>query len=238
MRINLLPGAQSSKTSLKTVIPKANIKPVIKPSNPVNDLPVKTIENIYPDDVKLEEIPLGEMENLVQSKPKKSSSLSNILIYICWAVFLLGSLVFVLGEYFDYDLAKGELLSLDNQIAEYRTYLDKEEAAKVRNLEIRQPDLRLAFLTHLYQPWLAVFNDLASVLPEDLWLTGIEGTSQGKLTVNGRSLTYNAVGDYVSNLEGIPLFQIVQLKEVHRVSSKIPDYTFTIEIEAGGNGLE
>lgn len=163
---------------------------------------------------------------------------TKILIYICWAIFLLGSLIFLLGEYFDYDLSKGELFGLKEQVAEIQKHLTNEKDLEIQNRKIQTRESELALITHLYQPWPAIINDLASTLPEDVWLTKINGTNQGDLTVYGRSLTFTSAGEYIKNLQGIILFKQVKLKEIQRVSPKIPDYIFIIEIEAGGTTLD
>jgi Tfp pilus assembly protein PilN len=241
LRINLLPKAHPTKP------PSKSGKTKVTPSKPDLAKPDLTksdstqLEYAKLDDVKLDP---SELERVIpgysqfsQKKPSQIKS-SNILIYICWAIFLLGSLVFLLGEYFDYDLSKGELLSLTEQVAEYQRCLSNEKDLKIQNQGIQTRESELALINHLYQPWLAILNGLASALPEDAWLIEIKGTSQGNLMVNGRSLTFIAVGEYIKNLQGITLFKQVKLQEIQRVSPKIPDYIFTIDIEAGGTTLD
>lgn len=125
----------------------------------------------------------------------------NALIYICLGLFLLGSLVFLLNKYFDYDLSKGELLSLKEQVTEYRSRLANIQKQKMvaSQLEKQQPEW--VTVIYPYRPWLAVLSGLASALPEEAWLTGIEGTNEGGIIVKGRSLTFLAVGDFIKNLQ-------------------------------------
>jgi len=162
----------------------------------------------------------------------------NALIYICLGLFLLGSLVFLLNKYFDYDLSKGELLSLKEQVTEYRSRLANIQKQKMvaSQLEKQQPEW--VTVIYPYRPWLAVLSGLASALPEEAWLTGIEGTNEGGIIVKGRSLTFLAVGDFIKNLQRNTLFNNIKLKEIKQVSPEITDYVFTLEIEAGGTALD
>lgn len=163
---------------------------------------------------------------------------SNALIYICWGVFLLSSLIFLMGEYFEYDPAIGELASLKEQVIQYREDLAKEQQIQKPESKIDSLPPELAFITHMYRPWLAIINGLASALPEEAWLTGIEGAGEVDITVKCRSLTVMAAQDYIRNLQGNTLFNNVQLQEMKQVSPGIPDYAFTLEIKTGGAALD
>jgi len=207
LRINLLPAHCSTK---------ASVKPSKRKSTDATAFHTKNIVNQPPEAQHLE---------------KKRS---NALIYICWGILLLGSLIFLMAEYSVYDPAIGELISLKEQVNQYREDLDKKQqtlknASKTDN---RTPEL--AWIAHLYRPWLAIINGLSAALPEEVWLTGVEGGNEGGITVKCRSLTVTAAQDFIRNLEGSPLFSNAQLQEMRQVTPGVPDYTFTLMIETGG----
>ena len=208
MRINLLPIQHPKESQVKLK----------------NSLPKQDNQEVVP---------------LETSKPNYFG-INSTLIYICWGIFLLGSFIFLLGEYFNYDLAKGELISLGEQLTEYRGYLtaETEKEQKIQNQLIMQQQAELAAISHLYRPWLAIFNGFASSLPEDVWLTGVHGASQGSIIINGHSTSQTAISDYIKKLQIISLFNQVRLKEVKHLTTKIPDYLFIIEIEVGGTLVE
>lgn len=211
MRINLLPAERSTKPS---VVKPSKRKPADSAADKLN------ITKDGPADIG--------------GAGKKRSS---ALLYICWGIFLLGSLIFLIGEYFEYDPAIVELTSLREQVAQYCNDLAKERKIQKLEQKITSQQSELAFITHMYRPWLAIINGLASVLPEEVWLTGVEGSNAGNITVECRSLTITAAQDYIRNLQGNTLFIEVQLREMKQVSPGIPDYTFTLEIKTGGAGL-
>jgi Tfp pilus assembly protein PilN len=206
LRINLLPVERSAK-------PSVSVKPAKR----------KMAES------KAERSEIIENESVNPRITAKKRS--NVLIYICWGVFLLGSLVFLLGEYSEYDPAIVELTSLSEQVAQYREDLAAErQAQKIEpKIDNRQPEL--ALIAHMYQPWLAVINGLASALPEEVWLTGIEGANEDSIHVKCRSLTVTAAQDYIRNLQSNTLFSDVQFQEMKQISPGIPDYAFTLEIK-------
>lgn len=210
MRINLLPVERSSKPSVKPV--------KRKPMDFKTDKP-------------------GIIENQSAEPRITEKKRNNALIYICWGVFLLGSLMFLLGEYSEYDPVIGELTNLNEQVAQYRADLIRERQIQKPEPKIDNRHPQLALIAHMYRPWLAVINGLASGLPEEVWLTGIEGASEGGITVKCRSLTVTAAQDYIRNLQANTLFIDVQLQEMKQISPGIPDYAFTLEIKTGGAAL-
>ncbi len=241
MRINLLPGAHpiksSSKLRRKNSIPsKPDLTELTPASSDSTQLEYAKLDDVKLDPVELERS-IPDYSGLSQKKPARIKP-GSIIIYIFCAVFLLGSLVFLLDEYFDYDLSKGELLSLEEQVAEHRKLLTNERNLQIQNREVQTRESELALINHLYQPWPAILNYLASALPESAWLIEIKGTSHENLSITGRSLTFKAVAEYIKNLQDISLFNQVKLKITQQVSTKIPDYIFTVQIETGGTVLD
>lgn len=207
-RINLLPAERSTK-------PSVSVKPAKR----------------KPKEVKAKES--GIIENQSAEPRITAKKRNNILIYICWGVFLLGSLIFLLGEYFEYDPAIVELTSLSGQVAQYREDLATERQTQKTESKVENLQPELALITHMYRPWPAVINGLALALPEEVWLTGIEGANEGGINIQCRSLTVTAAQEYIRNLQSNTLFTDVQLQEMKQVSPGIPDYAFTLEIKTG-----
>lgn len=209
-RINLLPVERPAKSPVKP----AKRKPVISQSEKplaVNNHPVVT----------------GKLDK----------KWNNALIYIGMGVLLLGSLVFLLGEYSEYDPAVVELTSLNEQVVQYRQDLAKERQNQTTKPKIDNRQQEIALITHMYRPWPAIINGLATALPEEVWWTGIEGVTEGIINIQCRSLTLTAAQEYIRNLQGNTLFSNIQLQEMKQISPGIPDYAFTLKITTGGAAL-
>jgi type IV pilus assembly protein PilM len=206
-RINLLPVERQAKPAVKTAKRTPKVSTAVKPEL-VDKQPTVTHNSI--------------------KKP------SYAWIYVILGIFLLGSLIFLLGEYTEYDPALVELTSVHEQWDQYRLDVAKEKQTQKTAPPTVNPQPELALMTHMYRPWLAVIQSLASALPEEVWLTGIEGANEGGIHIKCRSLTVTAAQDYIRNLQGNTLFDSVQLQEMKQVSPGIPDYTFTLEITTGG----
>ena len=208
---------------------RINLLPADRPIKPAINA-VKTKKTTKPDQPGVFDNPAGN----TQMADKKN----NVLIYFFMGLLLLGSLVFLLSTFFDYDLSKGELVSLTEQVTEYRNRLANARKLKLAASQIENQQPEWVMVTRRYRPWPAIFNGLTSALPEAAWLTGIEGTNEGGIIVKGRSLTFMAVADFIKNLQGNTIFNNIKLKEIKQVSPEIMDYIFTLEIEAGGTSLD
>jgi Tfp pilus assembly protein PilN len=171
-------------------------------------------------------------------KTKPSSKSSKPLFYLGWGICLLIAFVFLLGEYFDYDLSKGELSSFEDQIVEDQSTLADEKGLQNLNQDILKRQQTVEAIIELYQPWSDILKGLSSAVPEEIQLSGIETDSQGKIFVEGQSLTFTAPGAFLKKLREIQLFKSLKLNEIKRASLKESRYFFVLEFETGRSSLE
>jgi Tfp pilus assembly protein PilN len=171
---------------------------------------------------------------VTKTAPKSSKP----LIYICWGICLLIALVFLLGEYFDYDLAQGELSSFEDQLIEDQSILADEKGLQTLNQDIQNRRQIITEITELYQPWPDILKGLFSALPQEIQLTTLETAPAGKIIVKGQSLNFTAPGTLLKKLRENQLFKSVELNEIKRASAKESRYLFVLEFETGRSSLE
>ncbi|MCL6589704.1 MAG: hypothetical protein K6U80_07105 [Firmicutes bacterium] len=170
------------------------------------------------------------------TKPAPKSS--KTLFYISWGVCLLIALVFLLGEYFDYDLAQGELSSFEEQIAEAQTILADEKGLQTLSQDIENRRQMVTAITELYLPWPDILKGLYSAQPAELQITTLETAPAGKIIVKGQSLTFTAPGTFLKKIRENQLFKTIVLNEIKRASLKESRYFFRLEFETGRSSLE
>ncbi|HEX3047646.1 MAG TPA: PilN domain-containing protein [Bacillota bacterium] len=171
-------------------------------------------------------------------KTKPSPKSGKPLFYIGWGICLLIAFVFLLGEYFDYDLSKGELSSFEDQIVEDQSTLADERGLQTLNQDIQKRQQTVIAIIALYQPWSDILKGLYSAIPEEIQLSGIETDNPGKIIVKGQSLTFTAPGTFLKKLREIQLFKSLKLNEIKRASLKDSRYFFVLELETGRSSLE
>lgn len=176
-------------------------------------------------------------------RTKPSFPFPRILLILCWAFLLLGALVFLGGEFFDYDLSRGELLGVEAQLAEFQGQLHQERDFRILSKDIEQRQAEVNRVSDLYHPWLNFLTETAQALPDDLWLTGFKGTPRGGVTISGNTVRFTAIGELMKRLRETALVQApgaqAQVKEIQRLTIKgKTGYHFILEIETGRAALE
>lgn len=70
----------------------------------------------------------------------------------------------------------------------------------------RRKEQLLRQLEAMRVPWDTVLEEVRTVMPKDVWLTGAEVDDVGKLSFTGFGLTYEAVARFMVSLEGSEMF--------------------------------
>ena len=176
-------------------------------------------------------------------RTKPSFPFVRLLLILCWAFLLLGALVFLGGEYFEYDLSWGELSGVEAQLADFQGQLHQEQDLQTLSKDIEERQAEVNRIPNLYHPWLNLLTETAQTMPSDLWLTSFKGTAQGSITITGNTVRFTAIGDLVRRLQETAMIQNpgarVQVKEIRRLTMKgKTGYQFILEIETGRAALE
>lgn len=156
---------------------------------------------------------------------------------------LLGALVFLGGEYFEYDLSLGELLGVEAQLSDFQGQLHQQQALRNLNKDIEERQAEVDRISALYHPWLNLLTETAQTMPSDLWLTSFKGTAQGSIRITGNTVRFTAIADLVKRLRETAMVRNpgarVQVKEIRRLTMKgKTGYQFILEIETGRAALE
>lgn len=158
-------------------------------------------------------------------------------------ILLLGSMTVFMRQ--DYFVKKSKLDKIDGMIELYRTY-----EPKIKEIQEKE-DVLKGEIGVLYEAssaramWLDVLKIISEIIPSEAWITdlssvvSIEKSGVGRLDLNGKALSYQAVNNFVSALKSSPVF-----KEVKPISSsvekdkvtneEIVKFSVTMDVEAGG----
>ncbi|MFA4990990.1 MAG: pilus assembly protein PilM [Candidatus Omnitrophota bacterium] len=145
----------------------------------------------------------------------------------------------------DYFLKKAKLEKIDEMMEVYRTYEPKikeiqesEEALKEKIGAIYQ----VAFSRAM---WLDVFGIISGIIPDDVWLTDFSGvvsmekSGLGRLDLNGKAFSYQAVNNFVTALKASPTFRDVKpisssVEKDKDTAEEVVKFSITMDINASG----
>ena len=157
-----------------------------------------------------------------------------------WVTALVaGALVLPLGGLYVMQRTKISSIKADIQAAEVETRKLQPQIDRINQLmaEREQLNMRLAVVQELTrQRFLAVemLDDLATQVPDYLWLTKVAEAGAGQITVEGMTFTNLMVAELMSRMEDSRLFENVNLTMAEKAKKQgnsdveRPVYTFTL----------
>lgn len=137
----------------------------------------------------------------------KTANLAIILGCLTLALYL----IFLI----QWGLASRRAALLEKQLALYEPQVQQATSSKNTAGEWQQKEQalqRLAKERRLWHPILAAIN---GALPGEVWLTRLEeNEAQGELVLGGESISLQAIGVFLNNLQGMEAWQEVTLQEI------------------------
>lgn len=154
------------------------------------------------------------------------SALPVAVILGCYIIFLI-----------NYSVIKNELAETKLQIASLAPAVSRVEGIMKERTELEKAIGEFDEIYKNHISWSGLLNDLGSIAPVDLWLTGLEISNKSiktspdnvqkesdpyarpnLVTCKGISRTLPSVGIFIRNLTGLPYFEEVKLVKVNAVS--------------------
>lgn len=123
------------------------------------------------------------------------------------------------------DLYKtSELTALEDEFSDIKAQNDvlRVKIGKIKDLDKLREDVerKLALVDQLQEGRfysLSTFSDLASLMPENVWLNDIKD-SNSNLTINGMGESNKAVANFMRALDESPEFTNINLKTISRIN--------------------
>ena len=122
-----------------------------------------------------------------------------------------------------------EIAAGQTELEQLRVIIAKVNAVKGQATDLKR---RLAVLEELMKSQgrlIALVDTFASMIPKDLWITGLESRDDFRLKVSGAAFSTTAVSDFMQNLKGSGKFKEVDIVISRRDLSK-PAGLVTFEV--------
>ncbi len=145
----------------------------------------------------------------------------------------------VVYEYFQFTTAQSALQQATQQALSYQSLLREVQEAAQKKQQLAEERAKFVKLNSCYAPYPDLLNQLAAATPDKVWLTEAGFPAPGgMIAINGRSLNFSLVGDFLTRLKAAAPFQTVQLSQIRKsVQDKVTCYDFSIQITTGGGLL-
>ncbi|HBF38962.1 MAG TPA: hypothetical protein DDW50_16800 [Firmicutes bacterium] len=142
-------------------------------------------------------------------------------------------------EYFQYTTAKSNLQQITQQALSYQSMLLEVQTAAQKKQQLADENAKFVKLNSYYSAYPDLLNQMAAAAPNKVWLTETDFPAPGgTIAMNGRSLNFSLVGDFLTNLKKSAAFKAVQLSQIRKtVQDKVTCYDFSIQITTVEGGL-
>ncbi|UCF66372.1 MAG: PilN domain-containing protein [Acidobacteriota bacterium] len=115
---------------------------------------------------------------------------------------------------------KEEVQAADEELAQLKDALRVIEEHKAKKAALRKRVDLISQLKRRQRVPVHLLDQVSRELPSFLWLEGLEERG-GKVMVQGKATTYNAVSNFYNNLAGSPYFSEVTLGNTQRVTEGV-----------------
>ena len=193
-------------------------------------------------------VPCSIELNLLRDKVTKQLQRKSLQFYGGGAILLVLAILgtWVQTNRHSYEQKKAYLGELKKTLKIYQTYEPKIKELETKNETIQKRVKSLYKILQQRQVWLDGFDILQKLLPKAVWLTGYEGsvdiipssqdTTIGKISVTGRSLSYQGVTEFVTNLKNSIEFTHVKpvASNIKKLETLEEIVEFQLEMQIGG----
>ncbi len=166
--------------------------------------------------------------NLLREEVNRHAERKTLRLYGGGSLFLILGMLGIMAQATrsEYQKKAGYLEEIKKTIKTYQSYEPKIKELELKNHLLKNQVSSLYGVLRQRQTWLDVLQRLEKSLPKEVWLMSYEGTldltsgsqdaTAGVVRIVGRSLSYQGVTEFVSNLKNS-----VQFTQVKPVSSNI-----------------
>jgi Tfp pilus assembly protein PilN len=167
-------------------------------------------------------------------RPRPQVTLLNLIILLS-AVFLVIIISgMAISEFIKFQGLNNETILLQQQLdsskqalAEFQKFADLKQQIDQKHQEVLR-------ITDLYQPMPKLFRAIAGAIPDNLWLTKFNITADGKISIEGQTISFSLVGDFLNQLNELPIVSSSKLKTI--TANDVSDYNtvlynFAVDLE-------
>jgi len=145
----------------------------------------------------------------------------------------------------DYNAKRARLEKIDETLNLYKTYEPRIKEVE-RDIDVLNNKVNmLAQVAISRGVWLDILSKISEIMPKELWVTdisciiSIEEGGPGRLDLNGKALSYQAVNSFVSSLKSSAEFKDVKpisssVETDSETGEEIVKFSITMEVAIGG----
>lgn len=110
------------------------------------------------------------------------------------------------------DSVRGNITSLNAELAQYQEQLEQVKAFRAQKEEIETKLSVIRGLERSRSGPVHMLDELASRIPDRLWITRLRASADGQVELEGMSLDNERVADLLTRLEQSPFFESLELE--------------------------
>jgi Tfp pilus assembly protein PilN len=170
----------------------------------------------------------------LQYRPLTQVTLVNLIMLFAGVFLVIGVCIMGGNEFIKYQSLNTTTTQLQEQLKNYQQSLVEFQKFETLKEQIDKKHQEIDKIAVLYQPMPTVIKAIASAVPDNLWLTKFNIATDGKVTIEGQAMLFSLVGDFLNNLNELPIISSSNLKTI--TTTDVTDYNavlykFAFELE-------
>jgi len=175
----------------------------------------------------------------LEYRPQPAVKMKRLLILAGSSSMVFLSLLFAGLQFFMFSSTKTELTILEKDLVRTEAPLKRVAVVEERYQHFQKRQTEVVRITNQYQTHLQLLSEISLALSEDLWLNAVKVANDGKINIEGSSLEFSFIGDYLGRLGREESFGNAKLKEVNEIEENgLSYYKFNIDLLSKGGAPE
>jgi Tfp pilus assembly protein PilN len=172
-------------------------------------------------------------------QPQPLMNPARIMQIIIAIVLIAAAFSGMVYEYFQLKTAESSLQEVTQQASSYQSRLLEVQITAQKRQQLADENAKFIKLNSYYSAYPDLLNQLAASSPDKVWLTEADFPAPGgTIAINGRTLRFSLVGDFLTNLKKAAAFKTVPLSQIKKTAlDKVTCFDFTIQITTTEGGI-
>ena len=172
-------------------------------------------------------------------RPQPQVRFLNLIILLVGVVAILTVSLFGYLAYKENQSLTAESDKLAMTIQSFQGILAEARQKEALFAEVEKLHEEILKVQVLYQDHADIFRKIANEMPGDIWLSDLKIGSKGSITMNGATLIFPQLSEFLSNINQLNIFKkarFISISQKEGVDNVL--YKFLLELETGRDSLE